>query len=512
MSKSKKIATIISYIQIAMNLLYGLLATPLLLRVLGPSEHGVYTLCTSIVSYLNLFQFGFGTTFIRYYIKYDTEGQAQQKEELCGMFLEIFAIIAVITALVGAVLVCNIEAVFGGKISQEEYALARVLLAFVVANAVLAVVGIPFSALVTAHEEFVFQKGLSLAETGLKYIVLFPLLLLGYKSVALVAMSTVFTCITLLFNVLFCLKKLHVTFRFTHFDKSLFKEISGFSFFVFLQSVMDIFNWQIDRFLLARFCGSEQISIYSVGAQFNSIFISIGATITGFFVPLANQMVAKKEGDAALSNLMIRVGRIQFILTTFLLSAFIFFGKPFLRIYAGSGYENAYWVGVLLIAPLVLPLSMDLWYHIARAKALHKTSTTVFAAVALLNLLVSIPLCKHYGEIGAAAGTCIGMFAANNIFQIWYAGHVVKLDMKKWAKNLLQMIPALIVPFIAGTLIVCFVSIHSLLSFVVWAVFYTVLSVASYWALAFNKQERDMVSRPILRLFNRIFPRRKSSQ
>ena len=38
-------------------------------------------------------------------------------------------------------------------------------------------------------------------------------------------------------------------------------------------------------------------------------------------------------------------------------SAFIFFGRPFVRFFAGAGYENAYYVAILLIAPMVLPLA-----------------------------------------------------------------------------------------------------------------------------------------------------------
>lgn len=101
MRNSKKMAAVISYIQIAANMLYSVLFTPFVLRALGQSEYGIYTLCTSVISYLSLFQFGFGTTFIRYYIKYNAEGRRKKAEELSGMFLGIFAIVALVTLTVG---------------------------------------------------------------------------------------------------------------------------------------------------------------------------------------------------------------------------------------------------------------------------------------------------------------------------------------------------------------------------------------------------------------------------
>ena len=74
MLNSKKFAAVIGYLTIALNLLYNLLFTPFILRALGQSEYGVYTLCSSVISNLSLLQFGFGATFIRYYIRYSAEG------------------------------------------------------------------------------------------------------------------------------------------------------------------------------------------------------------------------------------------------------------------------------------------------------------------------------------------------------------------------------------------------------------------------------------------------------
>lgn len=504
MSNSKKIAAVIGYLTIGLNLLYNLLFTPFILRTLGQSEYGVYTLCTSIISNLSLLQFGFGITFIRYYIKYNAEGKRQKAEELNGMFAEIFGIIGVVTTIIGVLLIANIHTVLGSKITPDEYAITSILLKILVFNTVISVIGVPLQALVTAYEQFVFQKLLQFLETFLKVAVLPPLLLLGYKSVAIVTVSAALSVITLVSNGIFVFKKLKVRFRFSNFDFRLFQEMGVFSFFIFLQYIMDMLNWQIDRFLLARFWGSGEVAVYSVGAQVNTIYILLPGTLTSLFVPRANQLVAEGQGDDALSALLIKLGRLQFLICTFLLSAFIFFGRPFVRFFAGAGYENAYYVAILLIAPMVLPLSMELWFHIARAKSLHKTSTTVFTLVAFLNLLVSIPLCKRYGEIGSAAGTCIGILISNNIFQIWYARRIVGLDMKLWAKNLLSMASALVPPVIAGTAIMLLVNIETIWTFLLFSCLYTIFCALSFWLFAFNQEERNLFTKPIQHIWQSL--------
>lgn len=491
MSNSKIIAAIIGYLTLALNLLYSILFTPIILRALGQNEYGIYTLCTSVIANLSLLQFGFGTTFVRYYIKYNSEKRARKAEELAGMFAEIFVLIGVITALIGVCLIVNIQTVLGGKITADEYVITRTLLKIMIFGTVVTIVGVPFQALVTAHEKFVFQKLLAFIEMALKVATLPALLLLGYGSIALVTVSAVLSVVTLMANVVFVFCKLKIRFRFSNFDFHLFREMGIFSFFIFLQSVMDMFNWQVDRFLLARFWGSAEIAVYSVGAQINAVYIWLTGVLTSLFIPRANRLVAEGRGDAELSALLIKLGRIQFLICTFLLSGFFFFGRPFVRFFAGTGYENAYPVAILLMVPVLLPLSMDLWYHIARAKSLHKTSTAVFTMVAFLNLLISIPLCRRYGEIGAAAGTCIGMFIANNAFQIWYAQRIVGLDMKLWAKTLFAMLPSLIPPAIVGIWIMM-IPIRNIGSFLLLAALYTIVCAISFWFWAFNQDEKNL--------------------
>ena len=199
----KKKAAILSYLTIAFNLLYSVGMTPFIIRALGQNEYGVYTLCTSIISYLSLFQFGFSTTYLRYFIKFNSEGEKQKAEELNGMFLIIFAVISGIVLAVGAVLVVNAQGVFGDKITPTEYDIAKPMLTLVIINVMITTIGVPFQALLNAYEEFVFQKLLTLCEIVLKTLVLILCLHFGAGSIAIVAVSTSLSTITFICNVFF---------------------------------------------------------------------------------------------------------------------------------------------------------------------------------------------------------------------------------------------------------------------------------------------------------------------
>ncbi len=63
----KKVGVILSYISQAIQILSGLIYTPIMLRLLGQSEYGLYQLVYSVVSYLSLLSFGFTASYMRFY-------------------------------------------------------------------------------------------------------------------------------------------------------------------------------------------------------------------------------------------------------------------------------------------------------------------------------------------------------------------------------------------------------------------------------------------------------------
>lgn len=68
-----KAGVILSYIQLVLGNIISIIYTPIMLRILGQNEYGLYNLASSTISYLGLLSFGFGSAYIRYYSKYKVE-------------------------------------------------------------------------------------------------------------------------------------------------------------------------------------------------------------------------------------------------------------------------------------------------------------------------------------------------------------------------------------------------------------------------------------------------------
>lgn len=65
-----KAGAILTYIAMGIGFIVSLVYTPIMIRLLGQSEYGLYNLAASIIAYLGILNFGFGSTYIRYYSQY----------------------------------------------------------------------------------------------------------------------------------------------------------------------------------------------------------------------------------------------------------------------------------------------------------------------------------------------------------------------------------------------------------------------------------------------------------
>ena len=70
-----KAGAALNYVSIMLNMVVGLVYTPYMLRMLGQSEYGLYSLAASIIAYLTVLDLGFGNAIVRYTAKFEAEGK-----------------------------------------------------------------------------------------------------------------------------------------------------------------------------------------------------------------------------------------------------------------------------------------------------------------------------------------------------------------------------------------------------------------------------------------------------
>ena len=503
MLNQRKSGVILSYVGQLVQIIIGVIYTPIMLRLLGQSEYGLYQLVYSVVSYLSLLSLGFGSSYLRFYSRYKAQEDEEGVAKLNGMFMIIFCSISVICVICGIVMIGNVRSIFGTGLTDSEYATARILMGLLIINLAMTFPNSVFNCSITAHEKFLFQKLLILIQNLLSPFLSLPLLIMGYGSVGMVSVTTFLTVAVLLTNLYYCLKKLHVKFIFHGLQIGLLKEMWVFTFFIFLNQIIDQINWNVDKFLLGRFAGTTAVAIYGVGGQINTLYLQFSTSISNVFVPKVNRIVAESNDDKQLTILFTKVGRIQFIILGMILSGFVFFGNPFVKIWAGSEYGASYIVALLLIVPVTVPLIQNLGIEIQRAKNMHKARAVVYLAIAIANVFISIPLIKIMGPAGAALGTAISLIAGNVIFMNWYYHARIGMNMFYFWKEIAKFVPALIGPCVVGIIIMNFANIMGLVKLGVFAIVYTVVYGLSMYFLGMNEEEKQLVMGPIRKILRK---------
>lgn len=496
----RKAGVLLTYISEVIKVATTLLYTPLMLELLGDSEFGLYQTVTSTVMYLSLLSLGFGSAYVRYHSRYKVKDDEEGIARLNGMFILIFSGMSLLCLICGGVMIANARLIFGENLTDGELLRAKLMMAVLIVSMAITFPNSVFNCFVTAHEKFVFQKLLIVVQNLLNPCLTLPLLLLGYGSVSVVAVTAVLTAVVFVANLIFCLRKLRMRFAFRGLEFSLLKEMGAFTFFIFLNQIIDQVNWAVDKLLLTRMISPAIVATYSVGAQINSLYLQMSTAVSNVFIPRVNQIVAGSNDNRELTKLMTKVGRVQFLILALVLTGFVFFGKAFINLWTGAGTADAYYVALFLIIPVTIPLLQNLGIEIQRAKNMHRARSVVYTCLAAGNVVLSIGLIQLWGVVGAAAGTGIMLVLGNGLFMNWYYHKKIGLDMIAFWREIIRFVPALLLCAILGAVYAYFVPVNSWVMLLISAAAYTVVYCLVMWLLGMNGYEKHLVRKLLSKL------------
>ena len=496
-----KSGVILNYISLFLSNIVALIYIPIMLRYMGQAEYGLYSLVASVIGYLTVLDLGFGSAIVVYTSKYRALGKKDEEKKLHGMFFVIYTIIGFATAIIGVILYLNVNNMFGNTMNSIELEKAKTLMSILTLNLVFTFPLSIFGSIITAYEKFIFVKLVNIVRIVLNPIIMLPLLMFGYRSISMAILTTVLNLIILIINVVFCFKKLHIKLSFQKFDFVLLKEIFAYSFFIFLGIIVDKVNWSVDQFILGATAGTVVVAIYAIASQINIIYMSFSTAITGVLLPKISKMVANNSSDTDISNEFIKTGRVQFLILGLILSGFVIFGRDFINLWAGNEYNTAYYIALILIVPLTVPIIQNVGLNILQAKNKVKFRSIIYILIAILNIAISIPLSKLYSGIGAALGTAISLVLGNIIIMNIYYYKKINIDIPRfWKEIFLITIPILIIfiPMLYINNIVLLLPIYKLL---LGVPIYSIMYGLIIYRFAMNEYEKQLIVNPIKKIF-----------
>ena len=491
---------VLNYVVIVLNALVGLLYTPYMLRMMGQSEYGLYSIAASIIAYLTIMDFGFGNAIIRYTAKFRAEGRVEEQASMFGMFSLLYMVIGAIALIIGGVVCLNVESLFGATMSAEELSRASTILAIMTVNLALSFPMGIYGFIITAYEDFVFQKTLNIIRILLNTAVMICLLHFGYKAVAMVVVQTAFNVLTFVANWLYCRRKIRVRFSFRGFRWDFMREVTIYSFWIFLNAIMDRIYWSTGQFVLGVFSGTAMVAVFAVAIQLQSIYMSLSTAVTGVFLPKVSAMVASQASEAEVSDLFVRVGRIQYAVMAFILSGFIVFGQPFIRVWAGEAYLQAYVITLLFFVGLLIPLIQNMGITILQARNQMRFRSLLYIVIAIFSLGGQILLAKSYGAIGCAVSIVAALIIGQGVIMNIYYHRKQHIDIPLFWREIGKMSVVPIIMVCVGLWFTSRYDVSDIGNLFVGISLFSLIYLPLFWRFSLSAEERNMIKSPLFRV------------
>lgn len=499
----RKAGALLSYINLGITLAIGLLYTPILLKLLGDSEYGVYSVANSAIAFLAILDLGFNQTMIRYISRYKALGDEEGQRRLHGMFLLLYSGIAVVALIAGVILFFHLEWIFQKGFTPVETEHLKVIFIILLINLVVSFpLGI-YSSIISANEGFFFLKIIAIISSVLTHGVILIVLFMGCQAISMAVVTTVISITLKVFTAYYGTSKYQIKFLFTGFDREVMREIFLFAFFIFLNIVIDQLYANTDKFILGALCSSAAVTTYTLGVQFYSYFEQFSTSFSGVFLPRITQLITVNEDLTEVSALFIRIGRIQFIILGFLMSGFVVFGRQFIGLWLGKEQLSAYPIALVVILPALIPLSQNLGISILRAMNMHRFRSIIYFFIALVNVALSIPLALAYGGLGAACATgfatCMGQILTMN----WFYYKKIGLDIPAYWREIGGIALRITGFGLLGALLHHFLYLPGWMGLLIQCVIYAAFCMAAGWIILFNAYEKSLLTDLIKKLLRR---------
>ncbi len=496
-SKQIKLGALISYFAIFFNIIAGLIYTPWMITKIGQSNYGLYTLTTSLIT-LFVMDFGMGAAVSRFVSKYNAEGRPEAVNNFLGLVYKLYFSIDAIILIALIAVYFFIESIYVNLAAAE----LETLKTLYIIVGLFSVVSFPFTNLngiLTSYERFIELKLCDLFHKIFIIISMVVLLLMGYGVYALVVINAISGLITIGIKLFVIKRKTPVRVNLKYFEKGLLKEIFGFSVWTTVSSIMERFTFNIMPSIIAAvsLSGSVGVAIFGLATTIEGYIYTFSTAISGMFMPRISKILAAGKKDTQLMPLMIKIGRIQFMIVGIMTIGFISFGHSFiLEIWNKPDFGESYICAILLTLPSLFFLPMQIGSTTIIVENKVKLRSYVFIITAIVNIILAVPLTKLYGAVGAASSIFIAYMIRTTLMVLIYK-KVLKLNMKLFfKKTFFKLFPYLFILLLMGVLCELYNPIsNSYLRFFANGVVLIVTFFVIMMLKGFNDYEKNMIKR-----------------
>lgn len=496
MNSSERIVfnSIVLYAKLILTICVNLIATRLILNAMGVVDYGVVNLISGIVAMLSFVQSSMAVSTQRYMSvnmgKHDVNLQCKIFNN--GLLLHFSLAIIILIILESCLpLVFNSDI----QIPDERHSASMILYQLTIIGTLLVIIGVPFDATLSAHENMLWVSFASILESIIRLSG--AIWLLYYQSDKLVFYGLLVVTIrlaSLLFKSIYCRKQ----YAEIHISKSvislrLIKEMFSFSFWNMFGAFAMAARSQGMAVILNIFNGVVINTAYGIGMQISGQLANFSGTISRSMSP---QIMQREGGGDRVAMISLALKQCRYTtLFLFMFALPLFVEMPYvLLIWLKDvpDYAIVCCRSFILIA-LVVQMSSGLMTSIQA-----KGEISLYQVIVSIILLLNIPVSYILQKVGYSPLIVLYSMVAIEIVcliaRILFARKLVGITIKNYIKQvLIRLLIAIAPTIIVVVLCKLYISLY-------WPPFYqllmsimiTIIMVGFCAYFSFDKGEREL--------------------
>lgn len=487
-----KSGAIISYVAIFFSIAAGLLYTPWMVKQIGVSDYGLYTLTGAFLSYF-LIDFGLAQSLARFIAKYRAEGNQEKINNLLGVTTRIYLLIDVLIFLVLCVLFFFLTDIFGQftSVEHKKFEVVYLIAGFF---SLLSFPLMPVNGLMIAYERFFVLKMTDLVQKILVIVLMVVALLNGQGLFALIFVNGLVGFVIKLYNFFYIRRKEQIKINLKFFDKKLAKELFSFSAWIFVIGIAQRLILNIVPTILGALSGTKEIAIFSLALVLEGYTWTFAQALNGLFLPKVSRMVTASDDRTEVSNLMIQVGRLQFLVIGLLITGIVVLGKAFIVLWMGEEFLKSYYVALFLIVPGLITLTQEIASTLLFVVNEIKYRALFYSVAAIISVTIGILLAPTYGAVGSAVGVGTALLLCHGMAMNTVYAKVLKLDLKRFFYSVhLKMFLPFLVTGLVTYIIQLYRPVTDWLSLILVGTFFVLTTSAGLWLFVMNSYEKELV-------------------
>lgn len=493
----KRIGAILGFVYTGLQSIISLLYIPLLLTGIGKSEYGIYQIAGSVIAYFSAMEAPLSASVLKFYVEYKVKNDRNNMENVLATGRRIFAILSVFFCLISIPVGYGLKYSFVNTFTEGEIIETIGIFGLMLFNLIINMNNYVYIAVINANEKFIFLKLSSIVTLIAQPILVIMIIQHWHYAFSIVAVQCLMNVIMALLRQYYANKKLNCSIKYHGHDKMLYKGMLVLTLANLGVALADQIFWKTDQIILGSFYGPEIVTEYSIGAQLNSMYISVACVLGGLILPTVTRILIHGTTEDV-SSYFIKIGKLQSYLVVLVLFGVISFGQEFIFLLAGNGYDLSYSVALILMIPYSIDLIQICGNSILQVRNQYGYRAKMMIVSSLLNVGLTIFLIKIIGPIGAAVSTALAIILGNGIYLNYVYYKKIHINIYDFFKSVrgIWFIGVLMLP--VGYLINLLIFSNHYLTFGI----HILLFVFGYSVLLFSfilsKNERDL----ILRKFN----------